>query len=414
LSIIIIEIIIIIFICLLKGKSLGSFFFVCLLYLIVYRKKDFFLAMLDCFESPASLKLVRELQEPIEHDYSLEILHKMSDDASSDASRSSNISSTRALHARELGPTTRGYCAKLFEDALNSSDPVELGKIFRSFIAPTCYMDAYGVDSPGNMDSEETMEVRVVGLENLITYFSAYIIAIPDSIFLIHEWRVFERRSGQSCVVFRYSLSGNQILPHDQSCHIREAAQIPAPKLPGRKRKFETSHTIKFKDTGRGHTTISEQSRRQRVRTLGEFIADNRVLPGHRPEISEIQSDVIQEVWPHGLMPGTGLSVVSENSNGEVFQDSVCRSKSSTGDESSKKVDSLASASDSSSPDRDITFSETGSVTSQFDMPITNLPPFLLLPAALSVNIRGVMRFHIGEDGLVRSIYCSHFSKFNE
>lgn len=44
--------------------------------------------MLECFDSePTSLKLVRELEEPIEHDYSLEILHKMSDEASSSDTR---------------------------------------------------------------------------------------------------------------------------------------------------------------------------------------------------------------------------------------------------------------------------------------------------------------------------------------
>lgn len=333
-------------------------------------------------------------------------------------SRTSNITSTRALHARELGPTTRGFCAKLFEDALNSSDPAEVERIFQSFMAPTCYMDTYCVDYPGNKDSGETMEVRVVGLQNLVTYFSAYIITIPDSIFLIHEWRVFERRNGQSCVVFRFSLSGNQILPHDQRCHIRETAQIPAPKLAGRKRKIETSHTIKFKDTSRGHSTISDQIRRQRVRTLGEFIADNRVLPEHRPEIDHLQSDVAKEAWPHGLKPGHSLSVRDGMSNTELLQsdDVHCRNKSSISDESIKNVELLATAmTDNYSPaKKEDTLIESISVTDQSDILISNFPSFLLLPEAVSVNIRGVMRFLINEDGLVGSIYCSHFAKFND
>eukprot|EP01033_Poteriospumella_lacustris_P016944 gene16944-12125_t len=314
-----------------------------------------------------------------------------------------------------MAPSAKGQCAKLFEDAMNSSDPMTLSTIFSSFIDPTCYMDAYRVESPGCLDSEETLEVRVIGLKNLIAYFGAYVIAIPDSIFLVHEWHVFERRSG-SCVVFRYSMSGNQILPHDQRCNIREVASVPVNALAGRKRKVETTHSIKFKDTLRGHSTLSEQQRRQRIRTLGEFIADNRSLPEHRPEVGQMQKDVNQEAWPCGMQPSEGKGLLLTTMGGADLPSSSSLSRSTNASPTMSDNNGDAANDDADGDGDAITVAS--SVSSSGPVPewegkVTNFPVVLLLPNAVSINIRGVMRFHLSEDGYVKRIHCSHFGKLN-
>lgn len=275
-------------------------------------------------------------------------------------------------------------------------------------------MDAYRVENPGCLDSEETLEVRVVGLDNIGIYFNSLLHVIPDSIFLIHEWQVFERRNGQSCVVFSYSCSGNQILPYEQRCNIREVPKVPTAALAGRKRKVETTHSIKFKDTARGHSTLLEQSRRQRVRTLGEFVVDNRCLPEHIPQLKELRTDTAVECWPVGMKPGTSyLSMSGLDEEKQISSD--------TGDDQLGDNHSSSSSSDNLT---DVTTSakeEPGDkAPSQFnpdDIPISNVPVLIQYPAllanAITVNIRGVMRFHINEDGFVHKIHCSHFAKFN-
>ena len=371
--------------------------------------------MLDSEEAVCSMFAGRDLQQQDEREYSLHILHNNCDDAASD------VSSVKTTRARELAPSAKGQCAKLFEDAMNSSDPMTLSAIFSSFMDPACYMDAYRVESPGCLDSEETLEVRVIGLKNLIAYFGAYVVAIPDSIFLVHEWHVFERRSG-SCVVFRYSMSGNQIIPHDQRCNIKEVASVPIQALAGRKRKVETTHSIKFKDTLRGHSTLSEQQRRQRIRTLGEFIADNRSLPQHRPEVSQMQKDVNQEAWPCGMQPSEGKILLPIPMGGTDLPSSSSLSRSTN--ESPTMSDNNGDAmNDDGAGDGDgdgdvDAITVESSVSSSGPVPewegkVTNFPVVLLLPNAVSINIRGVMRFHLSEDGYVKRIHCSHFGKFN-
>lgn len=211
------------------------------------------------------------------------------------------------------------------------------------------------------MIGSEDIESVISGKDQVIPYFMGYIASIPDLIFLIHEWKLFNRAGGLSCLMFKFTLSGNQIIPNDSKCKIEEEENSDAGiassemNLSGKKRNNPPENSIKFKYSSyQGR----QQDKRKKHKTLGEFVTDNRVYDKHVAQVSTLLQDAAQEVLPDEIKP-------------VVVPESVSTTE--------HKAENMSLES-------------------------------MGLQNALKINMRGVMRFHFNENNQVYKIHCVHFT----
>lgn len=242
---------------------------------------------------------------------------------------------------------------------MNSSDPDYLRQILSDLVEDCCIVESFKLQQIGNVGSEQ-LESTIAGKAEVLEYFVGYIVAVPDSVFLVHEWRVFERSQGNSCLVFKFSFTGNQIFAHDDKCKIetadsgdvREFADEKSiDQLSGQKRPLENS--IKFKGTG---SHQSGRGGKKKSKTLGEFVTNNKVQQHHQPDVEELRREVRDEA-----------DRVDPKFEGSSFNEVISQSAISTSD---------------SNP---------------------------LLPAS-SMNIRGVMRYTLNDRFRIVKIHCVHFT----
>ena len=142
----------------------------------------------------------------------------------------------------------------LFEEAMNSGDPMILKAILESILSDTSCAEYVKLETETNL-AFETIE-HASGKENVISFFSSYIISIPDCLFLIHGWKIFGRTESSSCLVFSFSLSGTKVyniptfLPNETTFNAKKCSAIsmatPSIKFRGRSRtaKYDSKKRV--------------------------------------------------------------------------------------------------------------------------------------------------------------------------
>lgn len=271
----------------------------------------------------------------------------------------------------------RGSIAKRFESCLNAGDSEILVEQLEPMLEnSTCDVESFRLQNLKDANSEE-LESAIKGKTAVLEYFAGYPKAIPDLIFLVHEWKVFERPNKSSCVVFKFSLSGHQILQMDTRCKTEEEEVVDnsdsddqetaAEQQQGEKSAAAVSAEVGSK-RGRdpsvhfiekGYRSGGRQDvKRTRGRALGQFIADNSLQSHHRASLADIRKEVSLE---------------------EVAADG-----------SEKYITELAA--------------KAGPVMAENNSSV--------MQESALINTRGVMRLMLNESNLIYKVHCVHFTKF--
>jgi hypothetical protein len=212
-----------------------------------------------------------------------------------------------------------------------------------------------------NIGTEE-WESGVKGQEEVIKYFIGYITAVPDSIFLVHEWQLFNRAHNTSCLVFKFSFTGAQIFQHESKCNVdtdvveytqdfddlefwapSDTKSMTAAVVSDDKAAATTS-SIKFREMSQHRG----ENKRRKVSTIGQYVNSSKVNKEHLPVMQDLKESIAAEP-KHDLY--TILSVEKKDIEHDARE---------------------------------------------------------ILPAAEAVNIRGVMRFSLNQDHQVVKIHCVH------
>jgi hypothetical protein len=172
---------------------------------------------------------------------------------------------------------------KLFEDALNTSDPDAVRSVLSASLSDGCGVDSIKIDISEGDKGKEILEGSTNGTEAVIQYFIGYVVAVPDSLFLVHEWKLFPRAFGCSSLVIKFSFTGSKVfeLPIKQSCggsYTHGTSQLEIP--------LNYKHSIKFRE--RSRTCKYDNRKRQKKITLGEHVESNMVTEGHLVSVREI------------------------------------------------------------------------------------------------------------------------------
>lgn len=278
--------------------------------------------------------------------------------------------------------------AKLFEEGFNSGDKEVMAFILNQLIAEHCIVESSKliIDSSNNNNnnsndkslhhlllpaSREEKEHSIDGKSNVITYFLGYLTAIPDIVFLVHSWKIFQRPSPQhqqqqhACLVFKFSLTGNKVFNIPTKCSYEDEAaddiddvdissrpstnsSSSSPISQGFNEDTTTSsssqppRSIKFRE--RSRTSKYDSRKRGKIFTLGEHVNTN-------------------EMHNH-LLVNPQDEISNEQLKDEMSQQMMDIDRSdNTGD---------------------------------------------LLPSSEKVNIQGVMRFYIDEEQKIYKIQCLH------
>lgn len=177
---------------------------------------------------------------------------------------------------------------------MNSSDPEVLRAVLTEMMEESCVFEVFRLEKSG-MESKEIFEQLMDSRDSIIQYFIGYLEAIPDSLFLVHEWRVFERSHGTRCTVFKFSMTGNKISDYEDKCKIDEEdllLHLPEDEralVLSRKRGQDPS--VHFKASRAAH----RNDKKARVKTLGEFVTDHYVQDHHRADVSQLADDAHHE-----------------------------------------------------------------------------------------------------------------------
>lgn len=187
---------------------------------------------------------------------------------------------------------------KTFEDGMNSSDPAYLREVLTRLVADKCVLESYRLDSKMG-EGSEVLESSLDGKESIVQYFCGFIISTPDSIFLIHEWKLFPRAGNQSCMVFKFSFTGSQVFEYEQSCmasdHTKgyqrsttdsstgsnsvsdgsEGSDAGNEEGSSSSSKKRATATVTFKESGRN--TKYESRKRKKIYTIGEYVDSSRI-----------------------------------------------------------------------------------------------------------------------------------------
>lgn len=267
-----------------------------------------------------------------------------------------------------VAPDVRNTITKAFEDCLNSGDPDCVKQVLCPIVDEHCVVESYRLKQLGLVGNEE-LENLIEGKRQVVPYFMGYVVAIPDMIFLVHEWKLFQRSGGVSCLMFKFTLSGTQIVTHDTKCNIEDDAPAAVAAVSpvshdaddadgagarvGQKRGHdEDPDSVKFKAT----TYQGRQDRRQKKqKTLGEFVTDNRVYDKHIATVDALVEEAEGVPLPDDaqlveLPPGVAAA------------------------------------------------------------PAAKTKEALGLQAAVKINMKGVMRFHFNERNQIFKIHCVHFT----
>lgn len=266
---------------------------------------------------------------------------------------------------------------KLFEECMNSSDGEVLKEAMSRLLVRDCDMEAYRLDNHQNT-GEERLEASLHTRDHIIDHFVGMVTSIPDSVFLIHEWKLFPRPNQSSCLVFKFSMTGTQMFEFESPCtaddHTTGYTRSNWVKHSDTADRKNVMPTIKFREGGR--TGKYDARRRNKMRTIGEYVDMNRLNEDYRPntEGNYVSTEAVAEqIWDE-IQDAVII-------NAHLDDDDDASSLSSP---SSRSVDSFE--------------------YEPKDLPVVNVRR----KEIKKVNINGVMRFHINADFKVWKIHCVH------
>lgn len=271
-------------------------------------------------------------------------------------------------------PDQRHTFAKHFEDGLNSFDAVMLSDILENMLAEDCVVDSSRLNCENNKGTEE-LESSVKGMKDVIDYFVGYMVAIPDMVFLVHEWRIFARANQQSCLVMKFSLSGTKIYDFCTDCNVQGATagsssdESSVTEL-SRADLKDSKYSVKFRIMSR--TSKYENRKRKRISTMGEYVDLNQMKDHH---VLELPAEVVAAASP------SAAAAINTASLDDA--DTQC-----TDIEPTSSVDTY---------------------DAEEVLGILRVAPVVsMLSDAVKVNIVGIMRFHMNESNRVARIQCTH------
>eukprot|EP01040_Poterioochromonas_malhamensis_P010212 gene10212-11108_t len=221
----------------------------------------------------------------------------------------------------------RNNYAKALEDLMNCSDPAYVYQAFHQLLDPECKFDAYFLQDKGNGETVETLDSSVVGIDEITGKFVGCIVTIPDSIFLIHEWKIFVRPNNSCCLVCKFSFTGTKVFDFSTPCIFREyprckpssgscsgddamqgvedtsvlSDQTPSTQSEQSGDNGEScGHSIVFKETSK--TIKYDNRKRGKQFTVGEYIRHNEMydcgLPNLQEEVMMVDAE---ENSPHAI-----------------------------------------------------------------------------------------------------------------
>lgn len=250
---------------------------------------------------------------------------------------------------------------------MNSSDADFLRETIESIATIDCDMEAYRLDNYSN-SGEERLEASLHSRENIIAHFVGMTSSVPDSVFLIHEWKIFARPNRQSCLVFKFSMTGTQMFEFESPCTAEDHTtgyQRTAWVRRGDPKRAQS--TVMFREGGR--TGKYDARRRNKIRTIGEYVDCSKLTDDYSPSVDYThQPEIVEHSW------GTVHDAVP------IKNDTCILSEQG---ESPSCPDQLESVTDS---------------------PVMTVRRH----EVKKVNVCGVMRFHINADHKVWKIHCVH------
>eukprot|EP01031_Cornospumella_fuschlensis_P028159 gene28159-34003_t len=271
---------------------------------------------------------------------------------------------------------------KLFENGMNSSDPVALREVLEGMFAEDIVNESYRLDKHHNLGTEK-IEYAIVSKESVVQYFLNFIITIPDSVFLIHEWKLFPRGPDASCLVFKFSFTGSQMYEYESSCLAQDnvSGYVKEPKNAKHSRKRAAAASVTFKESSRN--SKYEARKRNRQYTIGEYVDSNRVTEEYKAQTAaNVEEGAVEEKEGEEE---------EGSSDGEEADEADGLGEDGTHSPSKESADatSLVTAT---------TVSAVSEVT----------PATMKKQGVRKINMIGVMRFHINAQHLVYKIHCVH------
>ncbi|RYH09704.1 hypothetical protein EON65_39920 [archaeon] len=277
--------------------------------------------------------------------------------------------------------------SQLFEEGMNSADPTKLQQIMNAIMLVDCDMDVYRLDGHHKV-GEEHHEASLLGRDHIIEHFIRLMLAIPDLVFLIHEWVIFPRAHHHSCLVFQFSLTGQQIFPLQSPCTAVDDENMRGyhrwlvhPPPPHYAEASGDSHSsVLFREGGAKY----DSRRKNKFHTIGEYVdihqlpsqAEGGAIGGESP-CTSVPSDSSHSNYNAG--PLVDEECVEEPAGSGYVQDIVLTMDARDGD------------------------GEGGwKSQNKFEHPVA------AMIQDKHVSIRGMMRFHINPENSVYKIHCVH------
>jgi len=318
--------------------------------------------MTDCCSSLCAAITPPEIDVK-EKEYAKDLERTLEDSSNHSESSCSFVTYQKPIKSSSSIFQDRESIAKRFESCLNSGDSEILVEQLELMLEnSTCDVESFRLQNLNDASSEE-LESSIKGKQAVLEYFAGYPRSIPDLIFLIHEWKIFDRPNKSSCLVFKFSLSGHQILQMSTRCQSemvdlesgsdteKAAAEV------GKKRSRDTS--VHFKD--KGHAGGGRQdAKRARGRALGQYISNNAFQSHHRANLADVRKEVSLEGF--------------------------------AADDSEKYIIELAAKADPAATDSNDNNSS-------------------VMQESAIINMRGVMRLMLNESNLIYKVRCVHFTK---
>jgi hypothetical protein len=166
-------------------------------------------------------------------------------------------------------------------------------------LEPDCVFDSYFINQKRNGETVEALDRTIEGIDEIASKFVGCVVAIPDSIFLIHEWKIFLRPNNSCCLVCKFSFTGQRAFDFSTPCIIRDFSQrepwdndslmevddMTEDHSLGPNNSEEKTHSIKFRDTSK--TIKYDNRKRGKMFTIGEYVHLNEMKSGNALNLQE-------------------------------------------------------------------------------------------------------------------------------
>eukprot|EP00981_Chlorochromonas_danica_P011086 scaffold3735_cov242-Ochromonas_danica.AAC.4 len=278
---------------------------------------------------------------------------------------------TRNTLPRDL----RTRFAKKFEDGMNASDPDYLREVLNDMLDDKTIWESFRMDNlPNCSRGKEVLERSIMGKDSVINHYIGFTTSTPDSVFLIHEWKLFSRPNKQSCLIFKFSFTGSQIYEFDSTCMAEDNTHGYSRERPNNMCMGDKcgSSTVTFREMNRN--TKYESRKRPKFSTIGEYVESSRMREDYAPLRDQehsmnsmyLSEETKTQGWDNYVMETT---VTIDHAN--VF------------------------------PTAPLTLSGGELAAGKRDVLVRR-------KEAKMLNMCGFMRFHINSDHLVYKIQCVH------